>query len=43
MAKQSPEQKRVIERVMHEFKDGDLEQRDGAPVKTQAGHRYRPA
>lgn len=33
MAKQSPTQKRIVERVMHEFKHGELEQRDGEPVE----------
>ena len=33
MAKQTPKQKKIVERVMHEFKTGDLEQRDGEPVK----------
>ena len=31
--KQSPEQKRVVERVMHEFKHGELETGTGAKVK----------
>jgi hypothetical protein len=33
MAKQSPEQKKTVERVMHEFKHGELDKRDGKPVK----------
>lgn len=33
MAKQSSAQKKTVERVMHEFKHGELEQRDGEPVK----------
>lgn len=33
MARQSPAQKKTVERVMHEFKHGELEQRDGEPVK----------
>ena len=38
MAKESPAQQRTVERVMHEFKHGELEKRDGKPVKdrTQA-------
>lgn len=32
MAKQSPKQKQIVEHVMQAFKDGDLEQRNGAPV-----------
>ncbi len=32
MATPSPKQKQIIERVMHAFKEHDLEQRDGAPV-----------
>ena len=34
MAKQSPAQKKIVERVMHEFKHGELEQRDGEPVRS---------
>ena len=34
MAKQSPAQQETVERVMHEFKHGELEGRDGAPVKS---------
>jgi hypothetical protein len=30
--KQSPAQKETVERVMHEFKEGELEGRDGRPV-----------
>ena len=33
MVKQSPAQKETVERVMHEFKHGELEKRDGEPVK----------
>ena len=33
MAKQTPAQKTTVERVMHAFKEGDLDQRDGEPVK----------
>jgi hypothetical protein len=33
MAKQSPAQKKTVERVMHEFKHGELDKRDGKPVK----------
>jgi hypothetical protein len=33
MARQSPEQKETVERVMHEFKHGELERRDGKPVR----------
>lgn len=32
MAGQSPTQKRIVEHVMHDFKEGDLQQRNGAPV-----------
>lgn len=31
--RQSPDQKRTVERVMHEFKHGELEKRDGRPVR----------
>ena len=33
MAKQSPAQKETVARVMHEFKHGGLETRDGEPVE----------
>lgn len=33
MAKQSPAQKRIVERVMHASKHGELEQRDSEPVE----------
>lgn len=33
MAKQSKSQKETVARVMHEFKHGELEKRDGEPVK----------
>ena len=33
MAKQTPAQKDTVERVMNEFKHGELEKRDGKPVK----------
>ncbi len=33
MAKQSPAQKDTVERVMHEFKHGELENRGGKRVK----------
>ena len=33
MVKETPAQKETVERVMHEFKHGDLEQRNGEPVK----------
>lgn len=33
MARQSPEQKHVVERVMHEFKEGGLETSHGRKVK----------
>jgi hypothetical protein len=33
MAKQSPAQKDTVERVMHEFKHGELTQNGGAKVK----------
>jgi hypothetical protein len=33
MAKQSPAQQRTVERVMHEFKHGELESRGGRKVK----------
>ena len=33
MAKQSPKQKEIVGRVMHEFKHGELDKRDGEPVK----------
>jgi hypothetical protein len=33
MAKQSPQQKDTVERVMHEFKHGELTQNGGAKVK----------
>jgi hypothetical protein len=33
MAKQSPQQKDTVERVMHEFKHGELKQNGGAKVK----------
>lgn len=33
MAKQSPTQKKTVERVMHEFKHGELENRGGQHVK----------
>ncbi len=32
MAQQSPAQKETIERVMHEFKEGELETSRGTPV-----------
>lgn len=32
MAHQSPKQKQIVERVMHEFKEHGLEQRNGEPV-----------
>lgn len=32
MPKESPKQKAIVERVMHEFKHGDLDKRDGTPV-----------
>jgi hypothetical protein len=32
-AQQSPKQKRIVERVMHEFKEGDLRIRGGRKVK----------
>ncbi len=32
MAKQSPKQKEVVEHVMHAFKEGTLDKRDGTPV-----------
>ena len=32
MTGQSPKQKEIVERVMHAFKEGDLDQRDGTPV-----------
>ena len=35
MAKQSKPQRETIERVMREFKEGDLETSRGAPVKSQ--------
>jgi hypothetical protein len=34
MAKQSPAQKRTVERVMHEFKHSELESRGGRKVKS---------
>lgn len=33
MARQTPAQKETVERVMHEFKHGELDKRDGKPVK----------
>jgi hypothetical protein len=33
MAKQSPQQKKTVERVMHEFKHGELKQAQGRKVK----------
>lgn len=33
MAKQSPRQQAVVERVMHEFKEGELESSSGDKVK----------
>ena len=33
MARQTPAQKDTIDRVMHAFKEGDLDKRDGKPVK----------
>ena len=33
MAKQSPKQKEIVGRVMHEFKHGELDKGDGEPVK----------
>ncbi len=33
MPKESPKQKAIVERVMHEFKHGELDQRGGQPVK----------
>src|ERR1700712_2690709 len=35
MAKPSKAQRDVVERVMHEFKDGDLETSRGTPVRSQ--------
>ncbi|MBL6076746.1 hypothetical protein JMJ56_01930 [Belnapia sp. T18] len=35
MAKQSKAQRETVERVMREFKEGDLETSRGAPVRTQ--------
>jgi hypothetical protein len=35
MAKQSPRQQEIIERVMHEYKHGELESGSGAKVKTK--------
>jgi hypothetical protein len=35
MPKESPGQKEVVERVMHEFKHGELESRTGKPVKSR--------
>ncbi|WP_043363040.1 DUF6496 domain-containing protein [Belnapia sp. F-4-1] len=35
MAKQSKPQRETIERVMREFKEGDLETSRGAPVRSQ--------
>jgi hypothetical protein len=35
MAKQSRPQRETIERVMHEWKEGDLETSRGTPVKSQ--------
>lgn len=32
-AKQTPEQKKIVDRVMHEFKHHELEGADGRPVK----------
>ena len=32
MTGQSPKQKEVVERVMHAFKEGQLDQRDSTPV-----------
>ncbi len=31
----SPKQKKIVERVMHEFKHGELDKRDGAPVSNR--------
>jgi hypothetical protein len=33
MAKQSPQQKKTVERVMHEFKHGELKRAQGGKVK----------
>jgi hypothetical protein len=33
VARTTPAQKSTIERVMHAYKEGDLEQRNGEPVK----------
>jgi hypothetical protein len=33
MPKETPAQKETVERVMHEFKHGELKGRDGKPVK----------
>jgi hypothetical protein len=33
MARQAPEQKKTVERVMHEFKHGELESRTGRKVR----------
>jgi hypothetical protein len=35
MAKQSKAQRETVERVMHEFKEGELETSRGAPVRSQ--------
>jgi hypothetical protein len=35
MAKQSPAQQKTVERVMHEFKHGELETRGGRKVKSR--------
>ncbi len=35
MAKQSKAQRETVERVMHEFKEGELETSRGAPVRNQ--------
>jgi len=35
MAKESKEQKEVVERVMHEYKHGELETGTGKPVKSR--------
>jgi len=35
MARQDKDQKAVMERVMHEFKEGELETGSGKPVKSR--------
>ncbi|BEV12741.1 DUF6496 domain-containing protein [Asticcacaulis sp. DW145] len=35
MPRQTPAQKRKIDKVMHEFKDGDLKSSSGETVKTR--------